>query len=247
MRISVPDNDTGDIDPSAPFDPADRLDGKPEHHVRVNSSFLAVPERKALLWLAARAPATVTPDRMTLLGVAGAFLVFIGFVLCRVSGWFVALVILGLLLNWLGDSLDGTLARFRGIERPDFGYLLDHSCDLISQTFIFVGLGLSPYFTIPSSLVALAMYLLMTSFTYLKVLVLRTHHLSYYGLGGTELRVMIGLWTLLALFVGPNLVDASYLNVAVIDITIGVLGSLVFLTFMGKVYTDIRLFRDVLA
>lgn len=247
MCIPVQDNDTSATHPSAPFDRADRVDGKPEHHVRVNSSFFAIPERKALLWLAARAPATVTPDRMTLLGIVGAFLVFIGFVLCRVSDWFVALVILGLLLNWLGDSLDGTLARFRGAERPDFGYLLDHSCDLISQTLIFVGLGLSPYFTICSGLVALAMYLLMTSFTYLKVLVLRTHHLSYYGLGGTELRVMIALWTLLALFVGPDLVSASYQNVAIIDITIGILGSLVFLAFMWKVYTDIRLFRDVLA
>jgi len=219
---------------------------QPVHHVRVNNSFLATQERNALLWLAARTPSAVMPDHLTLLGVVGAVLVMVGFLACRISPWFVSLAILGLFLNWLGDSLDGTLARHRKTERPDFGYFLDHSCDLISLTFIFVGLGLSPYFTLFSALLALSMYLLMSSFTYLKVLVLKTHHLSYYGMGATELRLLLMAWALFALWFGPDLVDASFMGLRRIDITIFALWSLVFLAFIWKVWSDTNRLRPML-
>lgn len=219
---------------------------QPVHHVRVNNSFLATHERRALLWLAARTPAAVTPDRLTFVGVAGAFLVLAGFAASRASPWFVSLAILGLLLNWLGDSLDGTLARYRKIERPNFGYFLDHCCDLISQTLMFVGLGISPYFTLFSALLALSMYLLMSSFTYLKVLILKTHHLSYHGMGATELRLMIAAWALFALWAGPGMIDARFMDIRWIDITIFTMWSLVFMAFVWKVWSDIRWLRPIL-
>ncbi|MEG3146498.1 CDP-alcohol phosphatidyltransferase family protein [Sphingomonas sp. RT2P30] len=219
---------------------------QPVHHVRVNNSFLATHERNVLLWLAARTPSAATPDQLTLLGLVGAFLVMTGFAASRASPWFVSLAILGLFLNWLGDSLDGTLARYRKIERPDFGYFLDHSCDLISQTFIFVGLGLSPYFTLLSALLALSMYLLMSSFTYLKVLILKTHHLSYYGMGATELRLLLTAWAVFALWCGPGLIDARFMGMRRIDITVFALWSLVFMAFMWKVWSDTRRFRPIL-
>jgi archaetidylinositol phosphate synthase len=222
-------------------DPVSRV-----HHVRVNNSFLATHERTALLWMAARTPSAVTPDHLTLLGLVGAFLVLIGFAASKASAWFVPLAILGLFLNWLGDSLDGTLARYRKIERPDFGYFLDHSCDLISLTLIFIGLGLSPFFTLLSALLALSMYLLMSSFTYLKVLVLRTHNLSYYGMGATELRLLVAAWALFALWCGPGLISADFQGLRRIDITIFTLWSLVFLAFIWKVWSDTKHFRQIL-
>ncbi len=219
---------------------------EPFHHLRVNNSFLATHERNILLYLAARMPPVVTPDRLTLLGLVGAILVLVGFAATRTSPWFVTIAILGLFLNWLGDSLDGTLARYRKIERPDFGYFLDHSCDLVSQTFIFVGLGLSPYFTLFSAQLALSMYLLMTSFTYLKVLVLKTHHLSYYGMGATELRILVIVWALFAIWYGPSLIDANFMGMLVIDVTIFTMWSMVFLVFMWKVWSDVKLLRPIL-
>ena len=87
----------------------------------------------------------------------------------------------------------------------------------------------------------------MTSYTYLKVLVLRTHHLSYYGVGGTELRLMIAAWTFVALSIGPKLVQNGWNGLPIIDLTIGAMGTLVFAAFIWKVYTDIRLFQDKLA
>jgi archaetidylinositol phosphate synthase len=220
--------------------------GQPVHHVRVNNSFLATHERNALRWLAERTPSAISPDQLTLLGLVGAVLVLAGFAASRASPWFVSLAVLGLFLNWLGDSLDGTLARYRKIERPDFGYFLDHSCDLISQTFIFVGLGFSPYFTLFSALLALSMYLLMTSFTYLKVLILKTHHLSYYGMGATELRLMLTAWALFALWYGPGLIDARFMGLRSIDMTIFALWSMVFIAFMWKVWSDTKRFRPIL-
>lgn len=239
---------------AVPIIPSDHADVEAEtqhhtpstHHVRINNSFLARCERRILLWLAARAPGWVTPDRLTIFGVIGAILVLVGFAASNISSWFVLSAILGLSINWLGDSLDGTLARYRNIERPDFGYFLDHSCDLISQTFIFIGLGLSPYFTIFSGLLALAMYLLMTSFTYLKVLILKTHNLSYYGIGATELRLLVIAWALFAMWFGPDIIEARIMGARTIDLTIFALWLLVFCAFIWKVWSDIKHFRPIL-
>lgn len=230
--------------PDAPGD--EESAREPVHHVRVNNSFLATHERNALLWLAERTPRAVSPDHLTILGLCGAAMVFGGFAASRLWPGCIALALAGLVLNWVGDSLDGTLARYRKIERPDFGYFLDHSCDLISQTLIFVGLGLSPHFTLFSSLLALSMYLLMTSFTYLKVLVLKTHHLSYYGMGATELRLLVGGWALFALWYGPGLIDAEIMGVRRIDGIIFLLWSCVFIAFMWKVWSDTKRFRPIL-
>ena len=212
-------------------------------HERINRGVLAEPERRVLQWLAKRTPAWVTPDHLTALGVAGAILVMIGFVLAQISSYFVSFVILGLFLNWYGDSLDGTLARYRRIERPLFGYFLDHSCDLVSQIFIFMGLGLSPYFTLCSALFALSMYLLMSSYTYLKVMVLRTHHLSYGGMGATELRVVLAGWSLVAIWANFDPTATKMMTYPVLDVVVGVMWVFVFIGFMWMVQKDLVKFR----
>ena len=219
---------------------------EPEFHMeheRVNRGLLANPERRALHWLAERTPAWVKPDHLTALGAAGAVLVMIGFVCANISPYFVSLVIFGLFLNWYGDSLDGTLARYRQIERPHFGYFIDHSCDLISQTFIFLGLGLSPYFTLRSALFALSMYLLMSSYTYLKVMILRTHQLSYGGMGATELRVVLACWSLIAIWADFDLTGTRLMGYPVLDEVVGAMWVIVFLGFIWMVRSDLSKFR----
>ncbi len=98
--------------------------------LRINDSFLASAERKALYGLVRRLPARATPDHLTAIGLAGAFLTAVGFIACRWSIAGLALVVVGMFLNWFGDSLDGTLARFRQIERQHYGFFIDHSADL---------------------------------------------------------------------------------------------------------------------
>lgn len=213
-------------------------------HARLNRGLLAEPERRVLYWLAERIPAWVRPDQLTAIGVAGAVLVLLGFICANISSLFAMLAIFGLFLNWFGDSLDGTLARYRRIERPRVGYFIDHSCDLISQTFIFIGLGCSPYFTLFSALLALSMYLLMSSYTYLKVMILRTHQLSYGGMGATELRLAIVGWSLFAIWFGPGLTGARFQNNPILDDVVGGLWVLVFIGFMAMVWSDLSTFRD---
>lgn len=209
-------------------------------HLRLNQSFLAQTERRALAWLVRRLPHFVTPNHLTGLGLAGAFLTAAAFVACHVSAWFLGAALLGLLINWYGNSLDGTLARHRKIERPRYGYFIDHSTDLIAQTLIIGGLGFSPYFTVISALLVLSMYLLMSSYTYLKVMVAGTHHLSYGGVGATEFRLLVGGWGLFAAFVGAGLTETRWMEHAALDVTIGGLWSLTFVAFTWIVRDDLE-------
>ncbi len=193
--------------------------------LRLNDSFLAKAERELLARLVRRLPERATPDHLTAVGLAGAFLAALGFVTCNWSNAGLALVIAGLFLNWFGDSLDGTLARHRRIERPHYGYFIDHSVDLIAQTLIIVGLGLSPFFTIHSALLVLSLYLLMSSYTYLRVVTESVHRLSYAGMGATEFRILVGAWALFAAAWGPGLVTFELCSFAALDLAIGLMSA----------------------
>jgi phosphatidylglycerophosphate synthase len=206
---------------------------------RINQSFLALKERAVLLALVRRLPGWATPDHLTAIGLCGAGLTLIGFIGCHWSNGFLVLVVGGLFLNWFGDSLDGTLARHRSIERPHYGYFIDHSSDLIAQTLIVVGLGVSPYFTVGSSLLVLSLYLLMSSYTYLRVVTERVHRLSYGGMGATEFRLLVACWALLAALLGPSVVTAQAYGFAVLDIVIGGLSGFTFLGFVVVIQKDL--------
>ena len=104
--------------------------------VRIQTSFINALEHKALLWLAKRQPAWVTSDLLTLVGVLGAIITGLGFYLTHYGIHWLWLSSAGLLLNWYGDSLDGTLARVRNTQRPLYGYYLDHTLDCINEAFM---------------------------------------------------------------------------------------------------------------
>ena len=206
---------------------------------RINDSLLSRSERAALAALVRRLPAAAKPDHLTVIGLVGAILTGVGFAACWWSNAFLAFVVLGLFLNWFGDSLDGTLARYRGIERPHYGYFVDHSADLIAQTLIVVGLGVSPFFTVFSGLLVLSLYLLMSSYTYLRVVTESVHRLSYGGMGATEFRILVAGWALLAAWIGPSVVMTRLYSFAAIDVVIGILSALTFLGFVWIVRNDL--------
>ncbi len=212
---------------------------------RINESFLALKERAALSALVRRLPHWATPDHLTAIGLGGAVLTLLSFVACRWSDVFLVGVVLGLFLNWFGDSLDGTLARHRSIERPHYGYFIDHSSDLIAQTLIIIGLGVSPFFTVASSLLVLSLYLLMSSYTYLRVVTESVHRLSYGGMGATEFRLLVAGWALFAAWFGPDIATAQAYGFAILDIVIGGLSTLTFLGFVIVIQKDlVRLQRE---
>jgi archaetidylinositol phosphate synthase len=156
---------------------------------RWNEGFFRPLERPALAWLATKLPRWVTPDQLTATGFVGALLVFVGYVASRTHPNFLWIASLGLVINWFGDSLDGTVARLRRIERPRYGYYLDNSIDCIAQLLLAVGIGLSGYVRFDLCLLALSAYLMVSVLSFLRANVSGVFQISYAAVGPTEVRV----------------------------------------------------------
>jgi archaetidylinositol phosphate synthase len=186
---------------------------------------LARPEGRILEWIARRLPARVMPDHMTALGVLAAIGIATAYLLSNGDkAWLWAASAL-LVVHWLGDSLDGTLARVRKIERPKYGYYLDHLVDAVATALIGLGLGLSPWMLLSVGLVIVIAYLVLSINTYLETHVFGVFTLGYGRLGPTEARLgLIALNTLIALGVGLGF-EVGGLGLTVLDlIGIGIAG-----------------------
>lgn len=162
-----------------------------ETHQRVNEPLTAPLERPALQWLARTSPKWITPDVLTTLGVIGSVMCFVGYWLSNQSAWWLWFVNLGFIVNWYGDSLDGTLARYRKIERPKFGFYIDHTVDAVSEFLVIIGIGMSPYMRLDIAAFALIGYLLMSVHVYVRTAVEGVFKISYGVFGPTELRIII--------------------------------------------------------
>jgi archaetidylinositol phosphate synthase len=170
---------------------------------RVNDILLGPLERPALAWLCRRMPGWVTPDVLTVVGIAGGAITMAGFALTAVDRNFLWLGCAGLVVNWFGDSLDGNLARYRKIERPKYGYYVDHVTDGFVTALICLGIGMSGYVDMVYALAALAAYLLMSILTYITSQVTGIFRISYGKVGPTEIRVIIILASTVCWF-APN-------------------------------------------
>ena len=173
-------------------------------HVRLQESLLTKPERRVLRWLAAHTPGWVLPDHLTALGVVGAACVLLGYAMAGFQPGWLWLANAGFVLNWYGDSLDGTLARYRKRERPRYGFFLDHWVDVVAETMMFLGIGLSPYADFRVAACALISYLALSLLSYINMLVSGEFRLSGGKIGPTEIRVIgMGITTALFLFGTP--------------------------------------------
>jgi archaetidylinositol phosphate synthase len=159
-------------------------------HIRVQGSILSPLEKRVLLWLAARLPVWVSPDILTGIGVFGGIIIFAGYILSNIDKYFLILASVGFIVNWFGDSLDGTVARYRKIERPKYGFYIDHSVDSLVITFTFMGAGLSPFVNFEIATFALIGYLLLMIHAFITTYVMGEFKISYSRLGPTEARVL---------------------------------------------------------
>ena len=163
-----------------------------EKAVRIQTSFLNAAEKKALVWLAHRQPRWMTSDMLTYIGVLGAAVCALGYALSNLSVYWLWLSSLGLVINWYGDSLDGTLARVRQLQRPKYGFFIDHSLDAITVCFMFLGGGLSSIFKMEVAMLMLIGYLVLSVYTYICTIIKDEFLLTYGGgLGPTEMRLVI--------------------------------------------------------
>jgi phosphatidylglycerophosphate synthase len=201
-------------------------------HERVNDILLGPLERPALQWMAERMPRWVTPDVLTSIGVVGSLMTFAGYWASSAAAGFLWLASFGLVVNWFGDSLDGTLARYRKIERPKFGFFIDHTVDAISETLIVFGLGLSPYVTFEVAAVALIGYLLMSVLVYVRTYVTGEFRISYGRFGPTEVRLIIIIFNAVLFFVGVREVTLWFGDVSIYDFAIGGLGVALIVVFL---------------
>ena len=159
---------------------------------RIQTSFLNAAEKKALIWLAHRQPRWMTSDMLTYIGVLGAAVCALGYALSNYSVYWLWLSSFGLVINWYGDSLDGTLARVRQLQRPKYGFFIDHSLDAITVCFMFLGGGLSSIFKMEVAMLMLIGYLVLSIYTYICTIIKDKFLLTYGGgFGPTEMRLVI--------------------------------------------------------
>jgi len=195
-------------------------------HKRVNDILLGPLERPALQWLAAHMPAWVSPDICTAIGVLGALLAMISYELSNINPNYLWLASLGFFINWFGDSLDGTLARYRHIERPRYGYYIDHTIDVVCQVMIFLGLGFTPYISFNVACLALISYLLLSVLVYIRTYVVGEFRISYGKLGPTESRAIAVMLNTAMYFFGMQSITFGQAKISVYDIFVAAIALL---------------------
>ena len=211
--------------------------------LRVQESWVAAVEKRALLWLAARTPAAIGPDHLTVLGL----LAQIGAGVCYALAAFNRLALIGvigfLVLNWLGDSLDGTLARVRQQQRPRYGFYVDHMVDSFGALALMGGLALSGYMHPAVAIGLLIAFLMLSIQSYLATHALGEFRISFWRFGPTELRILLAVGNL-ALFWKPWVhFLGGYYRLFDVGGVIGLIGMSAMVVFF-TVQNTIRLYRE---
>lgn len=170
---------------------------------RLLSSWLTPLEKPTLVWMARRMPDAVHSDHMTLLAFAAMLLAGVSYAFSGQEPQLLHLVNLGLFLHWLGDSLDGTLARVRNRLRPRYGFYVDHILDCFSVTLLMGGLAVSGWMSPWAALSLLAVFLLLSINSYLAAYTLGDFKMSFWKFGPTEARLMLAVGNLSILLFDP--------------------------------------------
>ena len=210
---------------------------------RIQTSILAARERALLNWLCRKMPGWVTPDRLTAVGTIGATIASFAYVASNWRPEFLFLASLGVVVNWFGDSLDGSLARHRGVERPRYGFFLDHSVDAINNLVFAVGLGLSPYVSMDAALFLLCSYYLLSIHVFLSAQINRKFQLTYAYFGPTELRLLAIAFNCLIYVVGPYELNAIGSKSSIYSLLVLLEATVFVLVFVSDVYATARKLR----
>jgi archaetidylinositol phosphate synthase len=202
---------------------------------REKAFLLARPEQRLLEWIARRLPAIVRPDHLTALALAAA----VAFAVAAASGSFLVAAAL-LVVHWLGDSLDGTLARVRRAERPRYGYYLDHLTDAVATALVGLGLGLSAHMHLAAGLVLVIAYLALSINSYLETQALGRFSLGYGRLGPTEARLaLIALLSAVALGA-----EVSLFGLTLLDVVALVGAGVMLLALAGRAFGNLRVLAE---
>ena len=147
---------------------------------------------------------------------------------------------MGFLINWYGDSLDGTLARYRKIQRPKYGFFIDHTVDAFNEMLIVLGLGLSLYVTFNVAAMALIGYLMLSVFVYVRTFVDGVFQISYGKLGPTEVRVILVALNTAMFFFGVRKITLPFGQFTIFDIPVAIIALILFVIFAVSTWTKAR-------
>ena len=174
-----------------------------EQSKRIQTSILNGVERKVLVWLAERQPRWVVSDTLTFVGFLGSVIIALGYILTNLDYRWLWLASLGFVINWYGDSLDGSVARVRKTLRPVYGFYIDHTMDVINEIFMLVGVGLSMLMRFDIAMLILVMYLALTINVDTNAHLKNEFKLTYGGFGPTEFRILVIIVNTLFIFIRP--------------------------------------------
>jgi phosphatidylglycerophosphate synthase len=211
--------------------------------VRVQESWVAATENCTLKWLAAQTPDRIGPDHLTILGFAAQIGAGASYAVASRNRYALLGVIFCLALNWLGDSLDGKLARVRQRQRPRYGFYVDHMVDSFGALALMGGLALSGYMHPWIAIGLLIGFLMLSIQSYLATHTLGEFRISFWRFGPTELRILLAVGNL-ALFWKP-VVHLFGMHCRLFDVggAIGLAGmSLIIVVF--TLQNTIRLYRE---
>jgi archaetidylinositol phosphate synthase len=209
-------------------------------HQRTSEFILAPFERAVLPRLARSLPRWVMPDHLTGLGLLASTAIAAAYMLSNRHAAWLWLANFALVVQWFGDSLDGTLARVRQTERPRYGYYLDHLTDAYSTLAIGLGLGLSPYMLLAVGLAVVTSYLILSINVYLETYVFGEFSFSYGKLGPTEVRVLLIVLNSFAYFAGPRYFNLWGVDMTVVDIVGASIAVGMLLMLLGRASGNLR-------
>ena len=218
-----------------------------EQAKRIQTSLLNGVEKKILVKVASKMPKWVSSDMLSVFGAFGALVIAAGYILSDTNIQWLWLSSLGFVINWFGDSLDGTIARVRGTQRPVYGYYLDHTLDAITEFIMFFGLGMSRMLRMDIAITMFVLYLMLTLNVAINAHLKKEFKLSYMGLGPTEFRLIAIIVNTILIF-APALREPSVvwpvfgrsITLTIIDIMGLALIAILALIYIVTIYRDWR-------
>src|SRR5579864_3290028 len=210
---------------------------------RLQQSFVAAAEKRTLIWLAERTPRWINSDHLTLLGFMAQCLAGVCYALARWNRYTLLLGIVFLALNWLGDSLDGTLARVRNCQRPRYGFYVDHIADTFAAFFLMAGLALSGYVHPAIAFGMLIAFLMLSIEAYLTSYTLGQFQLSYWKFGPTEIRLLLAGGNLALLRWPSATVAGTQLRLLDVGGVIGI-GGMALMLIVAAIQHTITLYHE---
>ena len=214
---------------------------KKVEHVRINDILLGPIERPALQYFCKTAPAWLNPDILTGIGIFGALVIAAGYILASKNLAFLWLASLGYLINWYGDSMDGSLARYRKIERPKYGYYVDHMVDIVNEFIVIMALGFSSLVHFEVAALTLIGYLMLSAHTFLRTYIDDVFKISFGKLGPTEVRVIIILINTSVFFLNnPQFEMPFNTTLTLYDILLSVVAFLLYFFFTTSMLSTSR-------